>query len=129
MKIIVHVNAGIGSSNPAANYRGYAPCVSAVADEGDPRNEGGEAGHLGGAILGFILVRYPRLLGRGPRIEMFRPKAASPSPLAKLRPRSTTEKEQDSAVDLILDKISREGFQSLTEEERAILHEASKRSS
>ena len=88
-------------------------------------NEGGEAGHLGGAILGFILVRYPRLLGRGPRIEMFRPKAASPSPLAKLRPRSTFEKEQDSAVDLILDKISREGFQSLTQEERELLQKAS----
>jgi membrane associated rhomboid family serine protease len=25
-------------------------------------NEGGEAGHLGGAIFGFILIKYPRLL-------------------------------------------------------------------
>lgn len=88
-------------------------------------NEGGEAGHLGGAILGFILVRYPRLLGRGPRIEMFRPKSLPPRPLAKLRPRSTLEIEQDSAVDLILDKISREGFQSLTQEERELLQKAS----
>jgi len=34
--------------------------------------------------------------------------------------------EQESAVDQILDKISRDGFQSLTQEERDILDQASK---
>jgi hypothetical protein len=33
--------------------------------------------------------------------------------------------EQESAVDLILDKISREGFQSLTAAEREFLQQAS----
>jgi hypothetical protein len=33
----------------------------------------------------------------------------------------------DSAVDAILDKISREGFQSLTDAEREILREAAER--
>ena len=89
-------------------------------------NTGGEAGHLGGAILGFILVRHAWLLdfmdgpsiARSPRL----PRAHQP----KLRPRTTLIMEQESAVDQILDKISREGFQSLTQEERDILHQASK---
>lgn len=88
-------------------------------------NEGGDAGHLGGAILGFILVRYPQLLGRGGQISVFRPKAFSKSPEPKLKPRSTMEQDQDSAVDVILDKISRDGFQSLTPKEKDLLQKAS----
>lgn len=90
-------------------------------------NEGGEAGHLGGAILGFFLVRFPWLLGL-PRdqVKVFRPQVAPPGPPAKLRPRSELEKEQASAVDRILDKISRDGFQSLTDEEREFLQKASR---
>lgn len=86
-------------------------------------NEGGEAGHLGGAILGFILVRHPQLLGfaAAPRT----PQPRRPPIEPKLRPRSSALREQDSAVDLILDKISREGFQSLTAEEREFLQKAS----
>lgn len=87
-------------------------------------NEGGEAGHLGGAILGFILMRFPQLLGREPRFETVRPKVFSSHP-AKLRPRTRTEIEQNTAVDIILDKISREGFQSLTQEEKEFLQKAS----
>ncbi len=88
-------------------------------------NEGGEAGHLGGAILGYLLMRYPQLLGHGSSVETARPWAISRTPAAKLRPRSSLEKDQDSAVDVILDKISREGFQSLTPDERDFLQKAS----
>ncbi|MEO8615476.1 MAG: rhomboid family intramembrane serine protease [Luteolibacter sp.] len=88
-------------------------------------NEGGEAGHLGGAILGFILVRYPRLLGRSGEVEIFRPTAFSHPPETKIRPRSAMEKGQDSELDRILDKISAQGFQSLTDEERATLQRVS----
>jgi len=88
-------------------------------------NEGGEAGHLGGAILGFILMRYPQLLGHASGERTARAKTSAPRPLSKLRPRSSLEMEQDSAVDVILDKISREGFQSLTQEEREFLQKAS----
>lgn len=87
-------------------------------------NEGGEAGHLGGAILGYLLMRFPQLLGGGGS-EIARPVRVGPRPLPKLRPRTTLEMEQDSAVDVILDKISREGFQSLTAEEREFLQQAS----
>lgn len=84
-------------------------------------NEGGEAGHLGGAIIGAILMRRPQLLsGRHssstPRLKK--------STERKIRPRTVINLEKDSEVDLILDKISREGFQSLTERERELLREA-----
>jgi membrane associated rhomboid family serine protease len=86
-------------------------------------NEGGEAGHLGGAILGYFLMRFPQLLGRGN--DIIRTARSGPQPLPKLRPRTMLEMEQDSAVDVILDKISREGFQSLTAEEREFLQKTS----
>lgn len=87
-------------------------------------NMGGEAGHLGGAILGFILMRFPQLLGRQRGLEVVRPRRDSEPPPAKLRPRSTLQKDQDSAVDVILEKIHREGVQSLTDEERDFLQKA-----
>lgn len=89
-------------------------------------NEGGEAGHLGGAILGYVLMRYPQLLGRKAGLKVFRPKVKKvpQQPAPKLRPRSTLLKDQDSAVDLILEKIHREGVQSLTDEERDFLQKA-----
>jgi membrane associated rhomboid family serine protease len=83
-------------------------------------NEGGEAGHLGGAIIGFLLMRYPQLLGGEPGVEIIRPKIFTSQP-PKLRPRSEIEKTQDTAVDAILDKISSQGFQSLTQQERDFL--------
>lgn len=89
-------------------------------------NEGGEAGHLGGAILGYILMRNPQWLGRLPDFPGFQ-RRSTPSRPPKLRPRSDLEMQQDSAVDLILDKISREGFQSLTQAEKDILQKAANR--
>ena len=89
-------------------------------------NEGGEAGHLGGALCGFLLMRYPRLLGSGSgEIRIFQPKAAKPQPQPKIRPRSGLEKAQDTEVDLILDKISSHGFQSLTQAEKDLLQKVS----
>lgn len=84
-------------------------------------NEGGEAGHLGGAILGFILMKFPQLLGGQPGVEIIRPKVFSQTPEPKLRPRSTLDREKDSELDRILDKISQHGFQSLTDEEKQVL--------
>jgi membrane associated rhomboid family serine protease len=91
------------------------------------QNSGGEAGHLGGAILGYLLTRYPHLLRKGVASKIVRPKEfrRKRNP-AKLRPRTSVEIATASEVDRILDKISREGLQSLTEREREILHQASK---
>lgn len=90
-------------------------------------NEGGEAGHLGGAILGFILMRYPWLLGGGLQAVRHRPRALAHPFESKLRPRTELRMDEDSAVDLILDKVSRDGFQSLSQAERDILRQASER--
>lgn len=89
-------------------------------------NEGGEAGHLGGALVGFLLMRYPHLLGNGSgNIQIFQPKVTKPQPQPKIRPRSELEKVRDSEVDLILDKISSHGFQSLTQAEKDLLQKVS----
>ena len=90
-------------------------------------NEGGEAGHLGGAILGFILMRNPWLLGKTDGEEIFRTKRVPTPPRreAKLRPRVNPDLTKDSQVDVILDKVSREGLHSLTQEEREFLLKAS----
>jgi len=87
-------------------------------------NEGGEAGHLGGAILGFLLVRFPRSLewiGGAPRHS---PPRMPIMREQKIRPRSQLRIEADAEVDRILDKISQDGFQSLTEAERETLRKA-----
>ncbi|OYV07039.1 MAG: hypothetical protein CFE26_03135 [Verrucomicrobiales bacterium VVV1] len=92
-------------------------------------NEGGEAGHLGGAILGFLLVKFPVLLGKGGATRLRSVKRPSPGPApawsAKLRPRTVIDLEASTEIDRILDKISQHGFQSLTDEERDLLREAS----
>lgn len=88
-------------------------------------NQGGEAGHLGGAILGFVLVRFPQLLGvrREPRIV--RPASIFDSTEPRVRSRTASQKEMEQELDRILDKISSHGFQSLTDQERETLHKAS----
>lgn len=88
-------------------------------------NEGGEAGHLGGAILGFILMRFPGLLGGGAGMEIHRPRAFDRPTDAVLKPRSDLRQDTNAEVDRILDKISRDGFQSLTQAEHDILRQAS----
>jgi len=90
-------------------------------------NEGGEAGHLGGAIVGFFLMRYPRLLRGGSGVRFIRPQPPARPFESKIRPRTELRLHEDSAVDLILDKVSREGFQSLTQAERETLRQASER--
>jgi membrane associated rhomboid family serine protease len=93
-------------------------------------NEGGEAGHLGGAMVGYLLMRRTRLLAwaesRDPEVVIVRPKAFTRRSEPKLRPRSEIDLTTQSEVDEILDKISRDGFQSLTPAEREILNKAAK---
>lgn len=91
-------------------------------------NEGGEAGHLGGAILGFFLVQFPAALrwirsdkGLPSAVVLSRPNRRT-SP--KIRPRTRVDLANDDEVDRILDKISQQGFQSLTDEERQTLQKA-----
>ncbi len=89
-------------------------------------NAGGEAGHLGGAILGFLLIKYPGVLrifgggGRG-KVDIIPPKAFRRGQA----PSSTrVVAKNDPEIDRILDKISRHGLQSLSDKERAKLRKA-----
>lgn len=89
------------------------------------QNSGGEAGHLGGALLGFLLMKFPFLLGKGSRPgKIIRPKEFRRRSAPKLRPRSEIDLAGAGEVDRILDKIARDGLQSLSEEERKTLHKA-----
>ena len=89
-------------------------------------NEGGEAGHLGGAIIGAILMRWPQLLSG--RHTSGTPRRNNPAE-RKIQPRTSIDLQRDSEVDLILDKISLQGFQSLTDREREVLRDAAKQRS
>lgn len=106
------------------NFAVLALGISVVVILFNLNNAGGEAGHLGGAILGFILMKNPWLLSFISDDTMLsrrrRVVDATIVREKKLRPRININMD-DSEVDRILDKVSREGLQSLTEQERDIL--------
>ena len=91
-------------------------------------NAGGEAGHLGGAILGYLLMRRPGWLGwaagREPDVEIIPPTAFSR--WGAVKPRLEVDARTSLEVDRILDKISEHGMHSLTPAERATLDRVSK---
>ncbi len=112
--------------------------VFVVLVRGD--NAGGEAGHLGGALAGFLLWKIPvlrGLLGRLGRSGQGGPKKGPAFQIRiakrgkvyqkKLRPQSTITGLESSEVDRILDKINEHGLQSLTGEERELLARAGKK--
>ena len=93
-------------------------------------NAGGSAGHLGGALAGYLLLKFPLvrswLTALGSGVQMHRNKPARKRAYeSKLRPTSSVTKDDASEVDRILDKINRDGLQSLTDEERELLKRAS----
>ncbi len=90
-------------------------------------NEGGEAGHLGGAIMGFVLMKTHGWMSWISRASSRKGRPASDF-TPKIRPRTIVDLHGQTEVDAILEKVSRDGFQSLTDEERDILHRAAKTS-
>jgi membrane associated rhomboid family serine protease len=105
-------------------------------------NPGGEITHLGGALLGFLFVKQlkagrdmgqpvvatgtwlGRVFQRGPAMKVTHRNATSNSgrPAASTAGPTATPPEE---VDLILDKISRSGYESLSKEEKQKLFRAS----
>jgi membrane associated rhomboid family serine protease len=89
-------------------------------------NEGGEAGHLGGAIMGYFMMKSRGWMGWIHGATKKRNGRPPSDFTPKIRPRTIVDLHGQSEVDEILEKISRDGFQSLTKKERDVLHKAAK---
>ena len=113
-------------------------------------NAGGNLAHLGGAVMGFFYVKllqhgtdlgrplywivdgWSNLLKPKPAVKVsYRQRSSantqvSPFASASSSPSSVSTPDQDE-VDMILDKISRSGYESLTREEKQKLFRASQR--
>jgi len=90
-------------------------------------NAGGEIAHLGGGLMGFIYVKQLQA-GHdwvGGIVDLFKPKSnlkvVSTNPS---RSKSNGAPRQEE-IDLILDKISKSGYDSLNKQEKEILFRAS----
>jgi hypothetical protein len=91
-------------------------------------NVGGEAAHLGGAILGFVLIRRARWLGFAERFRWPGLKKMKQSRWAKQQEKVRRQQEaEDAQVDRILDKVREHGLHKLSRAERKILQRATER--
>jgi membrane associated rhomboid family serine protease len=103
-------------------------------------NAGGNIAHLGGALIGFIYMKqlqsglnwggwititidwFKDLFKPRPKVKVtWRNKTSGPAPKA------TPGKPSQDELDAILDKISADGYESLTKEEKEKLFNASKK--
>lgn len=84
-------------------------------------NAGGELAHLGGAALGYLLIKKPGLLNWADRLST----QAIQDGYTKGRYERKMKKEQATReeVDRILAKVSEKGLQSLTGREKKILQQ------
>jgi len=89
-------------------------------------NAGGELSHLGGALIGFLYIKQLQKGSDwiGNIVKLFKPK-----PKLKVVSNNQSRKAYDlprqEEIDLILDKISRSGYDSLSKQEKEILFRAS----
>ncbi|MEM9752672.1 MAG: rhomboid family intramembrane serine protease [Planctomycetota bacterium] len=84
------------------------------------RNAGGEAAHLGGAVLGFFLVRKPGLLKWADGLSVPDVKGAIQE--KQQQRASMREQLHEKEVDRILAKVKNEGLASLSEAEKRVLN-------
>lgn len=91
------------------------------------RNAGGEAAHLGGAALGFVLARFPSLLAwAGSSRLSLSTVRESIRRRRRQRDRETAAREE-AEVDRILIKVREQGLHSLTRSEKRTLQRATNR--
>jgi membrane associated rhomboid family serine protease len=88
-------------------------------------NAGGEAAHLGGAILGFILVTHPRWLNLADRLSTTSIQDGVNK--GRFERKQKREAADQVEVDRILDKVRDKGLGSLTRKEKNTLNEATER--
>ncbi|MHC4996000.1 MAG: rhomboid family intramembrane serine protease [Planctomycetota bacterium] len=90
-------------------------------------NAGGSAAHLGGLVLGWLLMSNPQWLNFVDRVRMDRVK---PSALKAKAKQSAWEKklkareEMEREVDRILEKVNVKGLHSLSAKEKKVLQQA-----
>jgi len=89
-------------------------------------NAGGELSHLGGALMGFIYIKQ---LQKGHDMvggiaNLFKSKSKL-KVVAKNPSKNSSGVPRQEEIDLILDKISRSGYDSLSKQEKEILFRAS----
>lgn len=91
-------------------------------------NAGGEAAHLGGLALGFLLVKKPHLLNFADRTFGGSPgnMKAKLVKANKTRQKRLQESEQKE-IDRILEKVNEKGVHSLSEREKKTLKQATER--
>lgn len=93
-------------------------------------NAGGEIAHIGGALLGFIYIKrlqkgsdwvsnIAKLFNSGPKLSKLKVVARNSNKKTSSRPRQ-------EEIDVILDKISKVGYENLNSEEKEVLFRASK---
>lgn len=113
--------------------------ISFIGSVGD--NPGGNIAHLGGALIGFVYIKQLQAgvnwgLWITVTIDWFKDLFKS-KPKVKVtyrgeertskKPSAPTSKASQAEIDVILDKISDRGYESLTKEEKEKLFNASKK--
>ena len=88
------------------------------------QNAGGEAAHLGGAALGFLLVKNPSLLNWATRRIQFGGAGRGARSAKSARPKDDPD---GAKVDRILTKVKEHGLHSLTRSEKKTLQRATDR--
>jgi len=102
------------------------------------RNAGGEAAHLGGAALGFLLISKPSVLDWADGFSLRRlgggSRGAGERRIEKPREQRKktggwfeSDEKREATIDRILDKVNAKGLHSLTDRERRILQEDTER--
>lgn len=99
-------------------------CVALAAVFFGWTNAGGEAAHIGGAIAGFYFIRNPHHL-HGMFDFLGRYDPSSRTNRARLAARQA--EAHTAEINRILDKIRTQGLASLTDQEKRLLREASRR--
>ncbi|MCE9590308.1 MAG: rhomboid family intramembrane serine protease [Planctomycetes bacterium] len=93
-------------------------------------NAGGEAAHIGGIAMGYLLAKQPWLLGWLPRefsLGGWFQRARTTRTLARGVKQRRAEADEEAEVDRILDKVRAHGLHSLTRGEKKALDRASER--
>ncbi|WP_432797630.1 rhomboid family intramembrane serine protease [Poriferisphaera sp. WC338] len=85
-------------------------------------NAGGEAAHLGGAVMGFILMCRPRILDWADGVSIGA--VTQKGQAIRQEQKQQIQENLDAEVDRILDKVNAHGLQSLTKQEKKTLNKA-----